>query len=41
MKFKKLEFENKDSQVLSARLDLPVSCQPAAYALYHGVPRAF
>jgi putative redox protein len=34
MKFKKLEFENKDRQVLSARLDLPVSCQPAAYALF-------
>ncbi|MGD9057587.1 MAG: alpha/beta fold hydrolase [Desulfobacterales bacterium] len=34
MKFKKLEFENKDGQVLSARLDLPVSGQPAAYALF-------
>ncbi len=34
MKFKKLEFENKDGQVLSARIDLPVSGQPAAYALF-------
>ncbi|MGD2096314.1 MAG: alpha/beta fold hydrolase [Desulfobacterales bacterium] len=34
MKLKKLEFENKDGQVLSARLDLPVSGQPAAYALF-------
>jgi putative redox protein len=34
MKFKKLEFENKDGQVLSARLDLPVAGKPAAYALF-------
>jgi putative redox protein len=34
MKFKKLEFENNDGQVLSARLDLPVTGKPAAYALF-------
>ncbi len=34
MKFKKLEFENNDGQVLSARLDLPVAGKPAAYALF-------
>ncbi len=34
MKFKKIEFENKDGQVLSARLDFPVSGKPAAYALF-------
>ncbi|MGD9175510.1 MAG: alpha/beta fold hydrolase, partial [Desulfobacterales bacterium] len=34
MKLKKLEFENKDGQVLAARLDLPVAGKPAAYALF-------
>ena len=34
MKFTKLEFENKDGQVLSARLDLPVAGKPGAYALF-------
>ena len=34
MKFEKLEFENKDGQALAARLDLPVTGQPAAYALF-------
>ena len=34
MKFTKLEFENKDGQVLSARLDLPVAGRPVAYALF-------
>ena len=34
MKFKKLEFKNKDGQMLSARLDLPVAGKPAAYALF-------
>ncbi|MGD8901868.1 MAG: alpha/beta fold hydrolase, partial [Desulfobacterales bacterium] len=34
MKFKKIEFENNDGQMLSARLDLPVAGQPAAYALF-------
>lgn len=34
MQFKKLEFENSDGQVLSARLDLPVAGKPAAYALF-------
>ena len=34
MKFTKIEFENKDGQVLAARLDLPVAGQPAAYALF-------
>ncbi len=34
MKLKKIEFENKDGQVLSARLDFPVSGKPAAYALF-------
>ncbi|MGD8343058.1 MAG: alpha/beta fold hydrolase [Desulfobacterales bacterium] len=34
MKFTKIEFENSEGQVLSARLDLPVAGRPAAYALF-------
>jgi putative redox protein len=34
MKFKKLEFKNNDGQVLSARLDLPVTGEPAVCALF-------
>ena len=34
MKFKKLEFTNTDGQSLSARIDLPASGQPVAYALF-------
>ena len=34
MRFKKLEFENIDGQILSARIDLPVAGEPAAYALF-------
>jgi hypothetical protein len=34
MQFKKLEFENKEGQTLSARLDLPVDGKPLAYALF-------
>jgi uncharacterized OsmC-like protein/alpha/beta superfamily hydrolase len=34
MQFKKLQFKNKDGQILSARLDLPVDGQPAAFALF-------
>ena len=34
MKFRKIEFENKDGQALAARLDLPVAGRPAAYALF-------
>ena len=34
MKFKKIEFENNDGLILSARIDLPVAGKPAAYALF-------
>ena len=34
MQFKKLEFKNKDGQLLSARLDLPMDGRPLAYALF-------
>ncbi|MGD9046181.1 MAG: alpha/beta fold hydrolase [Desulfobacterales bacterium] len=34
MQFKKLEFKNKDGQLLSARLDLPVDGRPLGYALF-------
>ena len=34
MKFKKLEFTNTDGQSLSARIDLPASGRPVAYALF-------
>ena len=34
MQFKNLEFSNKDGQTLSARLDLPVTGKPLAYALF-------
>ena len=34
MKFKKLEFDNKAGQRLSARVDLPASHKPVAYALF-------
>lgn len=34
MQFKKLEFENKSGQKLSARLDLPLAGKPVAYALF-------
>jgi putative redox protein len=34
MNFNNLEFENKDGQRLSARIDLPSDHQPVAYALF-------
>ena len=34
MQFEKLEFTNKTGQRLSARIDLPASREPAAYALF-------
>jgi len=34
MQLKKLEFKNKDGRSLSARLDLPVDGNPAAFALF-------
>ena len=34
MQFKNLELKNKDGQILSARLDLPVDGKPMAYALF-------
>jgi uncharacterized OsmC-like protein/alpha/beta superfamily hydrolase len=34
MRFKNLEFKNKDGQTLAARLDLPLAGKPMAYALF-------